>query len=537
VSLAGLKLGDQSWSDEWPHVSITEIVSAHALRDPNRVAVIDPPSGVVLTYAQLVAEAAKVAAGLTANGIRPGDVVGVQLPNWWEFLVLYLATSRINAVFCPMSPAYREAELSYMIPSADMKLLVCPGDYRGRHYGTLLQAVCGRLQLNVPVVTVRDSARPAADCKSFESLSSYGEMDVQPADPDSAHIILFTSGTESKPKGVVHTHNTSNYSLVVCTELWGLGPKDVVLVAAPVTHGAGFNWCLRAALFSGAAQVMLETWQGQAGADAIRDHGCTFTYAPTRFLQDLLEVARNSHEARFQIRTFGSGGSPIPRKLVQEARDLMDCTVLATYGQTECFVATSTRLSDDPDKISTTDGASIPGAEVKIVGAEGESLAAGESGVCVTRGPHLGAGYLDASLGTVTPFSPDGWLWTGDTCVMDAEGYIRVVGRVKEIIIRNGRNISPAEVEEHILGLPSVRQVGVVGIPDAEAGESVAAVVVPSEGESVTLEEVRKHLEAIGVARFKWPEHLVLRKELPHSAVGKLRRKDLRAQLQGLGSE
>jgi acyl-CoA synthetase (AMP-forming)/AMP-acid ligase II len=454
-------------------------------------------------------------------------VVAVQLPNWWEFVALYVAVTRADMVLCPVSPAYRRSELRHILNTSGAVLLVVPAGYKGFDYVGLAREVApdvpGLLDCYVVGEAAGDGIRPFSDL-----LGTPRETPVKPVDANSPTFVLFTSGSEAAPKAVVHTHATANYSIVSCSGFLGLSQSDVVLVAAPVTHAAGFNWCLRIALYLGATQVLVDTWAPAEAARIIDETSCTFTYAPTRFLQDLLELAASGTSVR--LRTFGSGGSPIPRQFVQQAKELMGCQVLATYGQTECFAATSTRLGDSDEQVASTDGCAIPGAAVRIVDDQGDDVTPGQQGLCITRGPHVAAGYLQDD-GIVRHFSEDGWLSTGDICTMDEAGYIRVVGRQKEVIIRNGMNISPAEIESHLLKIPGVRQAGAVGYSDALTGEKVCAAVVIESGHTLTLESVTTTLTEVGVARYKHPEKLIVVDEIPHSAIGKMQRRELKRQL------
>jgi acyl-CoA synthetase (AMP-forming)/AMP-acid ligase II len=527
------------YDSAWPQFSLETIIRDHAARHPDKPAVIDGQRDVTISYRELVEQGDRLAAALAARGVSQGDTVAVQLPNWWEFVPLYLALTRLGAVICPVAPAYRKFELSHIIATADVRAIVVPGQYRGRDYvaqvaeslreigrepGSLACVYAGEAPRDVP-----GWAEPLADllADTTSELPPRPEIDL-----DAAHMILFTSGTESRPKAVVHTHNTSNYSLTICSPLWGMDGDHVVLVAAPVSHGTGFHWCCRIGLFQGSTLVMMESWSAEEAARLIRTFGCSFTYAPTRFLQDLLDYARTLPEGeRFAFDTFASGGSPIPRQYVQDALELMSCKLLATYGMTECFVATSTRLTDAAGKIASTDGKQIADpVQVEIVDGEMRPVPYGEPGVLRTRGPHVAAGYLDPT-GQVNPFGENGWLWTGDQCVMDDSGYIRVVGRVKEIIIRNGRNISPAEIEEQLLKSPAVAAACVVGLPDELTGERVVAAVVLRDGGQFTSEDMAGRLRESGMASFKFPERLFVVDSLPHSAVGKLQRNILRDQL------
>jgi acyl-CoA synthetase (AMP-forming)/AMP-acid ligase II len=523
--------GCEEWESQWPTFSMEDVVRQHAHRDGDKVAVIDARNDTSVTYAELDRMADELAAGLSRAGLKAGGTLAVQLPNWWEFVALYLAAERLRAVFCPLSPAYRESEVAYMLARSEAAVVVYQDSYRGFDYTDMVERVRATCPQKIAafVVASDPGAGRRQSFPSFDDLREPGiEIPAAPFDRHSPAFILFTSGSEAAPKAVVHTHATANYSLTACTDLWGVEESDVVLVAAPISHGAGFNWCLRIALYAGASQVLVDRWDPSSAAELIAKRGCSFTYAPTRFLQDLLGVAPDHPD--LTMKTFASGGSPIPRHFVALAKELMDCQVLATYGQTECFVATSTRLGDSMEKISSSDGCAVPGAQVRIVDESSTEVPRGDEGICVTRGPHVGAGYLDET-GVTRPFADDGWLWTGDVCIMDDEGYIRVVGRQKEVVIRNGLNISPAEIETHLLKYPGVVQAAVVGYPDDDVGERICAAVVMEGGAHVSVADFASLLEREGIAKYKFPEIVVEVDELPHSTIGKLQRREVRQRL------
>lgn len=521
------------WAKNWPGTILSARLEEHALESPDREAVVDPAADVTLTFRELSEMAARLAGNLLSLGLGPGQVVAVQLPNCWQYVVISCAAARLNCVLCPLSMAYRDAELIHMLGASQAKVLVVHGEQSKEDYVAMAaRAIIRRPSVRTLVVVGDAQAAPpeiggTAGGVRFEDLLA---STAAPTFPDissrSPALLLFTSGTEAAPKGIVHTHDTANYSLAICSDLWGVDADDRVLVGAPMGHAAGFNFGHRLALYAGCTQVVLDGWSGAAAYNTIRDQRCSFTFAPTRFLQDVLHAAEFDTGPRPRLRVFAAGGAPIPRTLISDARDRLSCQVLATYGQTECMVATTTTPMDSAEKIGGTDGSPISGAQVRVVDSSGGELPPGELGECVTRGPHVAGGYVEETAPEQRSFRVDGWLWTGDRCTMDDDGYIRVVGRTRELIIRNGLNISPAEVENHLMGLPDVRQVAVVGYPDPTVGERACAFVV-SGGRQVDLAEVTSFLDAKRVAKYKWPETVVTVDSLPYSATGKLQRKQL----------
>lgn len=531
------RLAIERWSDVWGNTTLNEAIRDAALSTPDRLAVVDPAQDVRLSYRELDRMASAVATNLLALDVRSGDTVSAQLPNVWQFVVLYAATIRVGAVFNPLMPDYRAHELRYNLDTARAKAFVIPDVYRGHDHVAMARDIQADLDTLEHVFTVHLAGQGEAVFPSFvDLLEPPGETfdppaggDFGPVDPNADSLYCFTSGSEARPKLVVHTHNTADVELEPASQMWGLDGDDVYLVTAPVGHGAGFQWCLRIGLHNGGTTVLLDRWEPTQALELIDREGCTFTYAPTRFLQDLVLTAGPT-PGRYRIPVFASGGAPIPRSLVIEAREVLDCQVLATYGQTETYLATATRPGDPPQKVSETDGRAMPSADVMIVDDDGNEVPRGTVGECITRNPSVALGYLNSEEATDKHFRLDGWLYTGDLCVMDEDGFIRVVGRSKEILIRNGLNLSPLEIEDTLLRMPEVREVAVIGVPEEQVGERICAIVVPEDAAAPpNLAAVAAFCQELGMAKYKTPEALIYVDQIPRSAVGKTQRNVLRA--------
>lgn len=511
----------------WAGVTILDALAEAVRRTPGKTAVV-APGGVSMTYAELDAEAGRLAAGLAALGVGPGDVVALQLPNCAEFVCLHLAISRLGAVTNPLLPNYRAKELDYILRHGGAKVAVIPARHRGFDYPPMYAALAAGLP-GLRAVVVMGGEAPGM--VGFADLRAGAAAAPPPARVDSGEItaLIFTSGTESTPKGVMHSHDTTMYATRTMARVVGLGADDVVWMPSPIAHGNGFLWGMRQALTIGGTLVLQDAWDPEEALRLIETHRCTFTLCATPFAAMLVEQPSAASRDLACFRIFATAGAPIPRHLGPLARERIGCTLIGMWGMTECFVGTASPPDDPDERLWGTDGRAMPGTEVAIFDEDRQRiLPPGEVGELATRGPHVALGYLNDPERTRQTFTPGGWLFTGDLATLDAAGCIRIAGRRKDIINRGGLKVSASEVEELLLLHPAVREVAVVGVPDARLGEKGCAFVVPRGDAAPDLAELVRHLEARGVARYKLPEYMRLVPELPMTPSGKVQKFVLR---------
>ncbi len=340
------------------------------------------------------------------------------------------------------------------------------------------------------------------------------------------HEVVFTSGTTGEPKGVMHTQNTTLSTLYRAVERLELSDRDVVLMASTLGHQTGylFGYCLTMLL--GATAVWLDVWSAEEGARLIEAEGVTFTMGATPFLRDLTYTAVQ-RDMR-SLRLFISAGAPIPRPLVRDARARLGCAISAGWGMTENGLATCNGLRDAEEKVFGSDGAPLPGMELRVVDADGAPLLAGREGDLLVRGAAQFVGYFQRPQFTADGHTADGWFKTGDRGTLDAEGYLAITGRSKDLIIRGGENIPVVEVENLLYTHPKIAGVAIVAVPDPRLGERACAVVIPREGETITLGEIVGFLEGHELARQKLPERLEIVSEFPMTPSGKIQKYRLR---------
>jgi cyclohexanecarboxylate-CoA ligase len=514
---------------------LTDYLDDAANLEPDRVAVIDLNSvtgrPTTLSYRQLRRRADRIALGMVALGINRGEVVSFQMPNWWEFIAIYLACVRIGAIANPVMPIFRQRELSFMLGLAESRLFIVPQTFRGFDYPRMAAELRDQLpSLKRCLVVGGESA------DSFEAvLLGRRWEDEMPAAKifterrpslDDITELLYTSGTTGEPKGVLHSANTLFGDLVPYSRCLGLTDSDAVLMASPMAHQTGFLIGMVLPIALRAKTVLQDMWSAETAAQRIQDEGVTFSMASTPFLADLTDSPEVARYDTSSLRTFVTAGAPIPRALVQRAREKLRMNVVSAWGMTENGAVTTTRLDDPPEKIFGTDGIALPGFEVRVVDADGKPLPPNTEGQLQERGPGDFVGYLKDAKSLNRDRNQ--WFDTGDLARMDESGYIRITGRAKDIIIRGGENIPVVEVENLLYRHPAVQEVAIVAMPDERLGERGCAFVILRTGQVFTFDEMTRYLEEHQMARQYFPERLEIVDQLPRTASGKIQKFRLR---------
>lgn len=514
----------------WSAGAVPDRLGELARAQPAGIALVDRGSRV--TYAQLDGAVRRVAAELRASGVGKGDVVAIQLPNWKEFAYFQQAAALIGAIYLPLIPQLREWEMEYILRVSGAVALVVPASHRGFDHAAMAQALRARLPALEHLYVVGEAAPAGAvTVDSLMNREAPGTVQGESIDPDEVRALFFTSGTEANPKGVRHSYNTLAYPLRIHARDLRLGPADPIFTCSPVGHATGCVFGVELGLFLGSKVVLQDAWNPTEAIDLIARERCSLMWGATTFCSDLVNAADGSRDLSC-LRLMCSGGAPIPRELVRQVRDRIGSQLVAAYGSSEGLNVTINRLDDPPERIAGCDGRFNDGIDYKTVDEDRNTLRPGEAGEIAYRGPNVCLGYLDAEQ-TARSFDGEGFFYSGDLGVIDRDGYLRVVGRRKEIIIRGGENISPAELENLLFRHPKVSAVAVVGFPDERLGQRVGVAVVPKPGEHVALDELTAFLSDNGVARFKFPERLDIVSELPRTPTGKIRRNVLRDALLG----
>jgi acyl-CoA synthetase len=515
----------------WQHQSLGQLMAASVAAHPDKTAVADA-SGHSISYRELDDKASRLAAFLHARGVGVGDVVTMHLPNWWQTAVVTFAAFKLGAVINPLPPTYGWKDLAFIMNKSGAKAVIVPGRFRSVDYTEHLARIAP--ELVVPPTVVVIGAGTTSIGSSFDEIMG-GPLLAQDhyAAADDAALLLFTSGSESKPKGVVHTHNTAIYGERALSGTLALGQHDVCFMASPVTHTSGFMHGILMSLMTGATVSLLDVFKGDTAVDQMIASRATWTMGATPFLSDVVDSLEKSGKRLPDLRYFLCGGAPIPEVLVRRAHQL-GVRVMSIYGSTESPPHTVTWPADPIEAAWQFDGRTLPGIEVCAVDDDDKPLPPGQQGEQWSRGPHAFIGYLGEPELTTRALDAEGWYHSGDLATVGAQGAVRIVGRIKDMIIRGGQNISAREVEDILLEHPACQSVAVVGLPDERLGELGCAVVVCQPGKTLGFDEMKQFLIERGVARFKLPEHLVLRDTLPATPSGKIQKFKLREELKSL---
>lgn len=522
----------EKYQTVWPNRTILDYLKESTEKFPDKPAIIDKKSR--YTYSELSKMVDRVALGLLELGFGKGDVISFQLPNWNEFVILHYAVTRIGAVCNPLIPIYREREISYMVGLVESKMLVIPDEFRGFNYPEMVLKLREQWpsmeHIFVIGENIPDGMRSFSDLLDipWEEKRDPSVLDKIQHDPNEVTEIIFTSGTTGRPKGVMHTHNTLCVSANYWIDRLRLTPEDVMFIASTFAHQTGFGYGVRLPAHYGGTAVYQDVWNPLEFVKLIDKERITYTAGATPFLQDTIRLEGIENYDISSLRIFVALGAPIPRPLVKEASERFSFKILSGWGQTENGLVTLTKLDDSEDKLVNTDGCPFPGMELKVVDFDGEECPPNVEGDLLCKGPALFVGYLKLIEGTLSEYKDD-WFVTGDRAIMDEDGYIRISGRNKDIIIRGGENIPVAYVENVLYEHPDVAIVQIVGMPDPRLQEKACAFISMKEGRiPLTLESMQRFLQEKGIAKQYWPEHVEIVDEFPRTPSGKIQKYRLR---------
>lgn len=515
--------------------------------DPDAVAIVTKyvTAGTqrTVTVGELDDAVRRCALGLLDLGVSRGDVVSFQLPNWWEFSVLYHACAQVGAVANPVGMIARKQGAEHNLRAGRSRLFFVPRRYRRHDYVSMAL----ELRQSVPTleeVVVVDTERQPPGTGITRSFSDFflhhdlGDGDRSrlaslATGPDEISLLKYTSGTTGEPKGVLHTHNSLYAATCPVPDMMELDASDVVAMAAPMVHMSGLLYGVLMPITGRQKCAFIDRWDAEALARTIEAERATWTIGATPYVIDLLEFMASGPEVDISsLEIFTCSGAPVPRYLGAMTRERLGAELRGIWGMTETGGVTFAPRKDPLGKADLTDGTTPAHEELKVVDDSGQPVPAGVQGLLMARGASTFQGYYERPALTAETLGADGWVNTGDIASLDADGYVQISGRAKDLIIRGGENVPAVTIEDALYQHPDVHEVAVIGYADDRLGERAMAVVVPRDG-TPTLASLTAFLDQLGVATHFWPERLEIVEEMPHTDAGKIQKYKLRERFSG----
>jgi fatty-acyl-CoA synthase len=532
-------------------ITIGDLMDQTTAKFPDKEAVVYPELGIRYTFSEFQALCNQVAKGLMALGIQPGEHIAIWATNVPEWVTTQFASAKMGAVLVTVNTSYRVHELEYLLRQSDSTTLLLIDSFRGASYLDMIYEICpelrecepGKLQAKrLPrlrnVIFIGDEAQPGmftwADVLALgaEVLDEELVRVQSSLHADDVINMQYTSGTTGFPKGVMLSHKNIVNNAIHVAACQNITEKDRICIPVPFFHCFGCVMGTLASIATGATMVPLISFDPLRVLQAVQNEKCTALYGvPTMFIAELNHPDFDTFDLS-SLRTGIMAGSPCPVEVMKKVVDVMGASeITIAYGQTESSpVITQTRPNDTIEQRVSTVGQVLPHVEAKIVDpATGEELPPGEQGELCTRGVHVMKGYYNMPEQTAKAIDNEGWLHTGDLAVVDENGYYRITGRLKDMIIRGGENVYPREIEEFLYQHDKILDVQVVGVPDELYGEQILACIKVKEGETLTEEEVKEFCRG-KIARYKIPHYIQFVNEYPMTASGKIQKFRLREQ-------
>jgi len=518
--------------------TLSQVLRDSASRVPQRNVILDP-TGLRLTYEQLDAQVDRLARGLIEIGVAKGDKVGLWMPNIPEWVAAYFAIARVGAVVVPMNTRYKPHEVHYILENSEATALFAVDSFAGIDYVPMIEDIRGDLPNLKNVLVVGE---PGTSMHAFNDVVQQGEAllgDSQLAereaqcDPQDNVFILYTSGTTGNPKGAMLSHHNIAKNAEQVTAVLHASEQDVFFLAVPFFHCFGCVMGIAGAITWGASLVPQQIFRAKEALELIEEHRVSVLYGvPTMFVLELEEYRKGKADGSSydvgSLRTGIMAGAPCPVEVMRGTMDELHCNVSIAYGLTEASpVITMTRFDDSIERRVETVGRALDGIEVKIADDDRTPLPVDDMGELACRGYNVMMGYYKMPDKTAESIDADGWLYSGDLATMDKDGYVKIVGRKKDMLITGGFNVYPAEIEEYLFTHPTVQNVSVIGLPDDVMGEVAAAYIIPKEGMSIDPQAIVDYCHG-EIANFKVPRYVVEVAEFPMTQSGKIQKFRLR---------
>lgn len=510
----------------WVQDTLADALKGAASQTPERILIVD---GKVRLDARTLYEKSKLLAGAMALRFPPGSVVSFMLPNWHETAVIYMAATLAGMIAHPILPSLREHDLQFMLTDVKCRMIFIPEEFRQHHYANMLSQVLEQLDEPPEVVVLRGRDRSFTSYESLFLNTPYHQLpDI---DANAVRMVMYTSGTTGKPKGVMHSHNSIHALIRQIGKHWMVHPGDTFLVASPISHIGGSIYAFECPLLLGATAVLMESWNADDAVEIMASEHCTHFAGATPFLTQTLAAAKRAGTRLPSLKLFVCGGASVSPSLIREAAEYFERAIVTrVYGSTEVPVMTI-GATNDAAHAADTDGR--PGIAHIRLSSNGNSITG--SGEILAKGPQMLVGYLHPE-DEIGAFDAEGYFRTGDLGHWVDQEYLVITGRAKDIIIRHGENIAPKEVEDILISHPAIAEIAIVGLPDSKTGERACAVIVPRGSVKPTVTDLAEFLATKGVAKFKFPEQVVIWNALPKNDAGKILKHKIRVDLIGTSS-
>lgn len=521
----------------WSGVALADAFAHTVARRGDATALIE--DGVALSYATLASRVDALAAGLVRRGVVAGDAVAYMLPNWWEAAATFLAAVSLGAHAVPIVPILRGREVAVILRQTRPRAIVLPASFRGTDYVALVREVIASMGGYDPLLVVARASGAAdrAPTARFEEVAAPADGAASGArsavDPDTLALVIYTSGSTADPKGAMHSHQTLAAELASLVDAHGLGDDDRVLMPSPLTHVSGVIHGILAPALLGTSVVLQDRWDPAAALAAVARHRVTYMIGAPTFLQEMLAQPSLAEHDLSSLRLFSCGGASVAPELMRLGRArIPNLVTKRSYGSSEFPTIATTTAEDALARGLDTEGRALRGVEIRVTDEGGVPLAAGAEGEIRARGPDCFLGYVDASL-DADCFDADGFFRTGDLGIVDADGYLRITGRVKDIIVRKGEKISAREVEDLLLEHPAIADAALIPLADPDTGERACACVqIARDAEPLALDALVSFLRARDLTPQKLPEQLELVDDFPRTPSGKINKRLLRESIE-----
>ena len=478
------------------------------------------------TYEDIDKKASILARYFIEKGIKPLDIISYQIPVWCEFIIISIACIKVGAIMNPIGMCYKSNELIYLLNLSKTKIFICPSFFHKTNYEESILSVKEKITNLKSIVIIDKHKKINSSCDNFyKILDNYlPSKHNNRVSSDDVALILYTSGTTGNEKGVMLTHNNIIFSEEYFNKSLNLTEHDIIFMPAPLNHATGFHHGIISPMLLGGKIVLQSKFDGVKAIKLMNKEKCTYSMGSTPFIYDILKVLEDKNENIPSLKFYLCGGAHVPKKMVESAHNY-GIKLCEVYGSTESVPHVFVRPNEAIKLMGSTSGSPIEGVEVKVVDGNGKEVKPGIMGEELSRGPNVFVGYLNDIEATNKVLDNDGWYHSGDLCIHDGKGNIKIIGRKKDMIVRGGENLNSNKISEYISSYYKIKDQAIISMPDERLGERICAYIVLEEGfEDFELKELIQYLMDKGVPKRYWPERLEIIENIPRTDSGKIKK-------------